>query len=105
MNFKVNESPTKLRGGYYTPLDLAVYISRWATEKRPQSVLEPSCGDGVFVEALAKANPRSKLCFTGFELLEKEATKSRKRCLSMPDFEAKVYNQDFLDFAISRMLK
>jgi adenine-specific DNA-methyltransferase len=105
MNFKVNESPTKLRGGYYTPLDLAVYISRWATEKCPHFVLEPSCGDGVFVEALAKANPRAKLCFTGFELLEEEAAKSRKRCVGLRHFESKIYSQDFLDFAISRMLK
>ena len=105
MNFKVNESATKLRGGYYTPLDLAVYISRWATEKSPETILEPSCGDGVFVEALAKVKSKSKLCFTGFELLEEEAAKSRKRCLGLPHFEAKIYNQDFLDFAISRMLK
>ena len=104
MNFKINESPTKLRGGYYTPLDLAVYISRWATEKNPQSVLEPSCGDGVFVEALARANPQAKLRFTGFELLDEEATKARQRCLSAPQFESKIHNQDFLDFAISRIL-
>ena len=53
MNFIENETEQKLRGGYYTPLDLATYISRWTTEKRPKSVLEPSCGDGIFVEALA----------------------------------------------------
>jgi adenine-specific DNA-methyltransferase len=104
LNFKVNESPTKLRGGYYTPLDLAVYISRWVTEKHPHSVLEPSCGDGVFVEALAKANTRAKLCFTGFELLDEEATKARQRCLAVPQFESKIHNEDFLDFAISRVL-
>jgi adenine-specific DNA-methyltransferase len=104
LNFKVNESPTKLRGGYYTPLDLAVYISRWATEKHPKSVLEPSCGDGVFVEALAKASPRAKFCFTGFELLDEEATKARQRCLAVPQFESRIRNQDFLDFAISRIL-
>ena len=104
MNFKVNESPRKLRGGYYTPLDLAVYISRWATEKCPQSVLEPSCGDGVFVEALAKLNARCKLRFTGFELLEEEAAKSRKRCLGLRHFQSQIHNQDFLDFAISRIL-
>jgi adenine-specific DNA-methyltransferase len=104
MNFKVNESPTKLRGGYYTPLDLATYISRWATEKRPRSVLEPSCGDGIFVEALANTNPRVRLSFTGFELLDEEAAKARKRCRAAPHFESKVHNQDFLDFAIPQIL-
>jgi adenine-specific DNA methylase len=105
MNFKKNETQTKLRGGYYTPLDLAVYISRWAAEKRPQSVLEPSCGDGIFLEALAKANPRAKLQFTGFELFGEEAAKAKKRCLAVPRFESKIYNQDFLDFAIAQILR
>jgi len=103
MNFKMNESPTKLRGGYYTPLDLATYISRWVAEKSPRSVLEPSCGDAVFIEALAKASPRAKLSFTGFELFEKEAGKARERCRAFPQFECRVYAKDFLDFAISQI--
>ncbi len=53
MNFVVNESAQKLRGGYYTPLDLAAYITRWTLEKNPKTLLEPSCGDGVFVQALS----------------------------------------------------
>jgi adenine-specific DNA-methyltransferase len=104
MNFKINETAQKLRGGYYTPLDLATYISRWATEKSPKFVLEPSCGDGVFVEALAKANPTGRLSFTGFELLEEEAAKARGRCRAFSHFDCKVHNQDFLDFAISQIL-
>ncbi|MGI0086292.1 MAG: N-6 DNA methylase, partial [Nitrososphaerales archaeon] len=104
MNFIKNETAQKLRGGYYTPLDLATYISRWATEKRPQSVLEPSCGDGVFVEALARTNPQVRLTFTGFELLEEEAAKARKHCRGVPTFESKIHNQDFLDFAIAQIL-
>jgi adenine-specific DNA methylase len=104
MNFKANETPTKLRGGYYTPLDLATYISRWATEKHPQSVLEPSCGDGVFVEALANAIPRARLRFTGFELFGEEAAKAKKRCLTVSRFESTIHNQDFLDFAIRQIL-
>lgn len=39
MNFIINESEQKLRGGYYTPLDLAAYIARWALAKSPQHVL------------------------------------------------------------------
>jgi tRNA1(Val) A37 N6-methylase TrmN6 len=103
MNFKINETEQKLRGGYYTPLDLAMYISTWATEHRPRTVLEPSCGDGIFVEALSKLNPESNLAFTGFELLEAEAAKARKRC-RLSNFASTVHNQDFLDFAISQIL-
>ncbi len=105
MNFIENESEQKLRGGYYTPVDLASYISRWATEKRPKSILEPSCGDGVFLDALARTNPRARLSFTGFELLEEEAAKARKRSLAFPHIESEIHNEDFLDFAISRMLR
>ena len=104
MNFKKNETAQKLRGGYYTPLDLAVYISRWATEKHPKSILEPSCGDGVFVEALAKVKPQTSYSVTGFELLEEEAVKARKRCRALPGLEARIHNRDFLDFAVERIL-
>ena len=104
MNFKINETAMKLRGGYYTPPDLATYIARWVAEKRPQSVLEPSCGDGVFVEAMANAMPRGKLTFTGFELFAEEAAKARQRCRDLPRFESKIWNQDFLDFAIKQIL-
>src|SRR5882724_1901205 len=103
MNFIKNETAQKLRGGYYTPLDLAGYISRWVLEKRPQSVLEPSCGDGIFVEALAKTNIPGRLSFCGFELLEEEAAKARERCRAVPHFNSKIYTKDFLDFAISRI--
>jgi len=105
MNFIKNETAQKLRGGYYTPLDLAIYISRWASEKHPHSVLEPSCGDGIFLEALAKAEPRARLHFTGFELFDEEAVKAKERCLSVPRFASKIHSGDFLDFAIKQILE
>ena len=104
MNFIKNETAQKLRGGYYTPLDLAIYISRWATEKQPQSILEPSCGDGIFFEALATIASHTRPSLTGFELLAEEAAKARKRCRALPQLEAKVHNEDFLDFAVQRIL-
>jgi adenine-specific DNA-methyltransferase len=105
MKFKRDETQTKLRGGYYTPLDLAVYISRWATEKCPAAVLEPSCGDGVFIEALSNALPGAKLQITGFELDEEEAAKARKRSRLIPHFGSKIRSRDFLEFAIGQILK
>ncbi|MYH03062.1 MAG: hypothetical protein F4142_10965 [Nitrospira sp. SB0675_bin_23] len=50
MNFKENESAQKLRGGYYTSLDLANYLSKWVAETHPKSIFGPSCGDGIFLE-------------------------------------------------------
>lgn len=44
----------KLRGGYYTPQPIADFICRWAITKPTQRVLEPSCGDGNFIESAIK---------------------------------------------------
>ncbi len=41
----------KLRGGYYTPKPIADFICRWAIRSATETVLEPSCGDGNFIEA------------------------------------------------------
>ena len=44
----------KLRGGYYTPKPIADFISKWAIRNPNDSVLEPSCGNGIFIESLIK---------------------------------------------------
>jgi adenine-specific DNA-methyltransferase len=44
-----------LRGGYYTPEPIAEFMANWAIQSSQTSVLEPSCGDGVFIEASLKA--------------------------------------------------
>lgn len=43
----------KLRGGYYTPREISEFIMNWAVSDTSESVLEPSCGDGSFIKALA----------------------------------------------------
>ena len=48
MNFKEVESVQKLNGSYYTPQWLADYITKWLLEENCRTILEPSCGDGVF---------------------------------------------------------
>ena len=44
----------KLRGGYYTSSEVATWLCAWAIRSPKDRVLEPSCGDGAFVEAAAK---------------------------------------------------
>ena len=103
MNFMINESEQKLRGGYYTPLDLATYIVRWTLAKKPQHVLEPSCGDGVFVQAIGDVCIQNELNFTGFELLAEEAAKARQRSRSQQGMKATIHEEDFLRWALLQM--
>jgi adenine-specific DNA-methyltransferase len=102
MNFIKNESAQKLRGGYYTPIYLAEYITKWVLEKEPREILEPSCGDGIFIEALNRAALRNDLNFTGFELNDEEAAKASSRA-TKSGLSANVHNKDFLQWAIDQI--
>jgi len=102
MNFIENESEQKLRGGYYTPEDLATFIAKWVSIGSPINVLEPSCGDGIFIEAFHNIKYTSNLHFHGFELFADEAKKARKRA-SQLKVSNTIKNADFLDHAISLM--
>jgi adenine-specific DNA-methyltransferase len=103
-NFKENESEQKLRGGYYTPLDLAAYITRWSLGNDPKTLLEPSCGDGIFVKALSEIGFPSAISFTGFEILKTEAAKARDRCRNLPGLNWSIHGEEFLGWAINQMV-
>ncbi|WP_155631483.1 Eco57I restriction-modification methylase domain-containing protein, partial [Burkholderia cepacia] len=103
MNFIENETKQKLRGGYYTPLDLAIFISKWVKEVKPKNILEPSCGDGVFFEALAKAKGFQTANVVGFELDSVEAQKSRARASDVGLKSIQVNSEDFLGWAIDHL--
>lgn len=74
----------KLRGGYYTPQDVARFICEWAITSKSATVLEPSCGDGAFIEAavnrlsdLGSETPSAQV--TGIELYAEEAEKAASK--------------------------
>lgn len=76
----------KLRGGYYTSSRVADWLSRWAIRTPGDRVLEPSCGDGVFVESAARrllsmrADPKGVSGrLYAIELVEGEAAKASAR--------------------------
>lgn len=60
MNFKESETAQKLGGAYYTPEPIAHFLASWVNEISPDSILEPSCGDGAFVDAMAAKVPKLK---------------------------------------------
>ncbi len=79
-------APEKLRGGYYTSAEVAAWLASWAIRERTDTVLEPSCGDGVFLEAaavrLAKLGiPRPRIAeqLAGVEIIAGEAVRARAR--------------------------
>lgn len=52
-----NASAEKLRGGFYTPEEIAAFILKWGINgSADYDILEPSCGDGVFLEQLKERN-------------------------------------------------
>ncbi|MEM5500435.1 N-6 DNA methylase [Ahrensia kielensis] len=76
----------KLRGGYYTSSELARWLCAWAIRGSGEMVLEPSCGDGTFLEAasarleaLGAHGPARANHLRGIEIIPDEADKARKR--------------------------
>lgn len=76
----------KLRGGYYTSSEVATWLCAWAIRSPKDRVLEPSCGDGVFLEAAAKRyaelgarSPTIANHLTGIEVVAAEAARARAR--------------------------
>lgn len=97
MKFKDQESADKLRGGYYTPRPITDYLVRWALAAGADSVLEPSCGDGAFLESVLRlsASPR---VIHGVELDPYEARKASE-VLGDSTEDRRVFAMDFLRFA------
>jgi adenine-specific DNA-methyltransferase len=78
MKLITEASEEKLRGGFYTPESIAEFILKWGlTGGGEYDILEPSCGDGVFLEKLKTLNLPYK-SFIGVELDPDEATKSNQ---------------------------
>ena len=102
MNFKDNESSTKLRGGYYTPAPISSFLAKWVLIKNPKNILEPSCGDGSFIRAI-NGQAATKLQFIGVELLEEEANKARSEVGLNKNLDAKIINTDFLQWGLERL--
>src|SRR5207247_6084552 len=96
MNFIEHESPRKLRGGYYTEPDIAAFLTNWALGGGARRVLEPSCGDGCFLESIAGLSHGRVESVVGYELDPGEAKKARRRVRTEKCIGFKVFAKDFL---------
>lgn len=89
-----NITPDKLRGGFYTPPSIASFILRWGINGNiDSSILEPSCGDGVFLKELLK----SALPFASIKAIEYDKDEAQKASFIELN-NCFVHNNDFLDF-------
>lgn len=98
MNFKKNESAQKLSGSYYTPSWLADFVSQWVLNRNVHTVLEPSCGDGVFFDVLDKG-AKDKMKLYAFDINEQAVEESKAR-IHNNLITANIACGDFLQWAI-----
>ena len=97
MQLITDASEDKLRGGFYSPMELAQFILRGVfAKKRRRNMLEPSCGDGVFIKALQQGRWNYS-SMTAIELDDKEAAKA----MAINIANCKVLNRDFLEYCLT----
>ncbi len=116
MSFYSNKQPAderKLRGGFYTPLELASYLVKWGMRSDTKRVLEPSCGDGNFIVAIqeslrgeSKVNAGTLLNIVAVEVKADELGKAQARAERDRTSDTKIewVNQDFFR-AYSELIK
>lgn len=97
MRLKEDNTKQKLRGAYYTPYPLAKkMIELFEGEPGMERILEPSCGDGVFIDGVIDTESFRNTKVTAIELDKKEASCLKKRLKDQKNI--KILNQDFFDY-------
>lgn len=97
MRLKKDSSEQKLRGAYYTPLQLANAMVGLVASHNIANVLEPSCGDGVFIDSLSSMNMLKDIeSVTAVEIETDESEKVKNNYTNNTNVH--VLNEDFFDF-------
>ena len=97
MKLKQDSTEQKLRGAYYTPLQLANAMVSLFVRERIGTVLEPSCGDGVFLDSLAQLDMLDRVdALTAVEIEPDEAEKVRTSYQGQNNVQ--VYTEDFFKY-------
>ena len=94
MKLITEASAEKLRGGFYTPLPIAEFILKWAVNgNKSADILEPSCGDGVFLEGIKDLG----LPFASLTAIELDEIEAKKAELVAPE-GTKIIIDDFHNY-------
>ena len=97
MKLKESSTEQKLRGAYYTPSELADIMVGYFSNERIDYILEPSCGDGVFIDSLEKQKVLSNAKKTlAIEIEADEVRKVKRNHSKQKTLE--VIEEDFFDY-------
>ena len=104
LKFVHEQTETKLRGGYYTPNEIATFLSRWVLDGSVRTVLEPSCGDGAFFGAMARLRQAGLLpTVVGIEIDPLEAAKASSLLAEAGFSDSTVYTGDFIAWSLQAL--
>lgn len=94
----------KRTGSYYTPKILSDFLVQHIFDKyvfsENVSVLEPSCGDGIFVSALSNFTAK-RLDLDILDINKEELSKAKKLISKNNKIKFKAHHQDYLDFFLN----
>ncbi len=97
----------KARGAFFTPPNMAQYMTRWAVRSPSDSVLEPSCGEAVFLAETADRLRSLGLSgdlgtqLTGVDIHRQSLEAARDR-LASRKVRACLVESDFFEFQSDR---
>mgnify|MGYP006084245397 CR=1 FL=1 len=100
---KMTPSLQKLRGAYYTPIEIVDFLTKWAIQTKKDKILEPSFGAGIFLDSacrrfkeLGSNNHNALKNITAVELDSSECNIVRERLRTKNNQEnIQILNDDF----------
>ena len=102
MKLQKSMTSQKLRGGYYTPKVIREFLVDWALDSDGKTVLEPSCGDGRFLETILERKPKKIKAIVGLELDPLEARKAQTLIKKFENI-SRIINEDFFKYSLKTM--
>lgn len=85
-----------MRGGYYTPRELTQFIANWGIEYGDEYILEPSAGEGRFVDSAFRILKAKNKDVTDTQILAVEIDREESKKISTK--QSKVVNEDFFHY-------
>lgn len=95
----------KGRGAFFTPPEIADFLASWAVRDATSTVLDPTCGESVFLvaaarrlKALGAASSEIPALISGIDV-HRPSLRASREALQAEGFDAKLVASDFFDLA------